>query len=204
MPERAMPGRELLPETIRRIVLTGFMGAGKTTTGALLAQSLGWRFIDSDLVIEREAGRSIAEIFAEQGEAAFRSLEAEIIRVQAIQEYSVLALGGGAIESALTREVLDTLTKTKIVFLDAPLDIMVERCLAQPNAAERPVLTDRDRLKQRFVSRLPHYRQAHLTISTAGLSPNDVVVRILSELTVTGVGEPAGVEIASEKGLPIR
>lgn len=199
-----MLGRPHLPETIRRIVLTGFMGAGKSTIGALLAQSLGWRFIDSDLVIEREAGRSIAQIFAEQGEAAFRTMEAEAIRAQTLREESVLALGGGAIESALTREVLSTLTKTKIVFLDAPLDVMVDRCLAQPNAAERPVLTDRLRLMQRFASRLPYYRQAHLTVPTAGLSPHDVAVRILSELTETGPAEPAAIEITDEKGLPTR
>lgn len=199
-----MPGRPHLPETIRRIVLTGFMGAGKSTIGALLAQSLGWHFIDSDLVIEREAGRSIAQIFAEQGEAAFRTMEAKAIRAQTLREESVLALGGGAIESALTREVLSTLTKTKIVFLDAPLDVMVDRCLAQPNAAERPVLTDRLRLLKRFASRLPYYRQAHLTVPTAGLSPHKVVVRILSELTETGPAEPAAIEITDEKGLPTR
>lgn len=193
-----------MPETIRRIVLTGFMGAGKSTIGALLAQSLGWRFIDSDLVIEREAGRSIAQIFAEQGEAAFRTMEAEAIHAQALREDSVLALGGGAIESAHTREVLNTLTKTKIVFLDAPLDVMVDRCLAQPNAAERPILTDRLRLTQRFASRLPYYRQAHLTVPTAGLSPHGVVVRILSELTEIGSVEPANFQITSEKGPPLR
>ena len=72
-----------LPRTIRRIVLTGFMGAGKSTVGPLLAQRLGWEFLDADTAIESHAARTIAEIFAQHGEAAFRTLEAEAIREHA-------------------------------------------------------------------------------------------------------------------------
>jgi shikimate kinase len=187
-----------MPPTIRCIVLTGFMGAGKSTTGALLAHTLGWRFLDSDAIIESRTGHTIAHIFAEQGEAAFRALEAGVIREHAGERDAaqnlVLALGGGAIEHAPTREILASFSDLRVVFLDAPLEVMVARCLAQPGAAERPVLADRERLAQRFSARLPHYRRAHLTVATADLSPQAVVERILSGLS----------ESLEEKGLPTR
>src|SRR5580698_2291257 len=120
-----------LPPTIRCIVLTGFMGAGKSTTGALLAHTLGWRFIDSDTAIENRTGLTVARIFAEQGEASFRALEAETIRDHVRDEHVVLALGGGAIENEKTRKVLSeaepALNPARVVFLDAPLDVMVAR-----------------------------------------------------------------------------
>jgi shikimate kinase len=171
-----------LPPTIRRIVLTGFMGAGKSTAGALLARELGWDFFDSDLVIEARAGRTIAQIFAASGEAAFRALEAQAIHDLSREENLVLALGGGAIEHELSRDTLHSLADTRIVFLDAPLEVMVARCLGQPDAAIRPVLADRERLIERFTSRLPHYRRAHLTVATAQLSPQQVVDAILAGL----------------------
>ncbi len=168
-----------LPESIRRIVLTGFMGAGKSTIGELLAQRLRWGFVDTDAVIESRAGMTIARIFAEQGEPAFRELEAEAIRYHAQAEEMVLALGGGAIESEAAREALQSLPHACVVFLDAPLDVMVARCLSQPGAAERPVLRDRERLTARLTARLPHYRRAHLTVSTVDLTPEAVANRIL-------------------------
>lgn len=168
--------------TIRRVVLTGFMGAGKSTIGALLAQRLGWNFLDVDTVIESRTGKTVAEIFAHQGEAAFRALEAEAIREQLRCENLVLALGGGAVETESTRELLATLGQTCVVFLDAPLEILVARCLAQPSAAERPVLADREGLLRRFEARLPYYRGAHLTIATAALTPQAVVAYILENL----------------------
>ena len=177
---------------ISAIILTGFMGAGKTTTGALLAERLGWRFVDSDHVIEQRAGCTIAEIFAAQGEAAFRTLEAETIRHLASETHLVLALGGGAIEHAPTRAALRALPGRRIVFLDAPFDTLVDRCSAQPDAPVRPVLRDRERLAQRWQSRLPLYREAHLTIDTSGRSPQTVADAILNVLFPTGHPEPLG------------
>lgn len=171
-----------LPQTIRRIVLTGFMGAGKSTIGALLALQLGWEFVDVDTAIEARTGKTVAQIFAQDGEAVFRALEVEAIRNHTLREGLVLALGGGAMESKSTRELLAGLDRTCVIFLDAPLDVLVARCLAQTNAAERPVLADRERLLRRFNSRLGFYRTAHLTIATAGLSPEEVVDGIVAEL----------------------
>lgn len=168
--------------TIRRIVLTGFMGAGKSTVGPLLAQNLEWEFLDADSVIESRGGKSIAEIFAEQGESAFRALEVDAIRDHARRENLVLALGGGALETEATRGLLASLDHACVLFLDAPLDVLVARCLAQPGAAVRPVLIDRESLHRRFDARLPYFRAAHLTIATAGLSARAVVDRILEDL----------------------
>jgi shikimate kinase len=187
-----------LPRKIRRIVLTGFMGAGKSTIGPLLAHSLGWDFLDADIAIEARAGKTVAEIFAQLGEAAFRALEAEAIHEHTVRENLVLALGGGAIETEETRKLLSALDDACVVFLDAPLDILVARCLAQPSAVERPVLADRDGLLRRFDARLPYYRDAHLTIATAGLSPQTVVTRILDAL------EPRCAIDATTEGAPIR
>jgi shikimate kinase len=172
------------------------MGAGKSTIGPLVAQSLGWEFVDSDAVIESRARKSVAEIFAQQGEAAFRALETDAIREHALRENLVLALGGGAIETESTRELLAALDSTWVLFLDAPLDTLVARCLTQPAAAERPVLADREGLLRRFQARLPYYRNAHLTITTSGLSPQAVVASILAAIEKYCTAEAATEGIA--------
>ena len=86
--------------SVRRVVLTGFMGSGKSTVGPLLAGRLGWRFVDADDVIVAETGMAIADFFARHGEAAFRQRERETIARLAGEDALVLALGGGAIEDA--------------------------------------------------------------------------------------------------------
>jgi shikimate kinase len=171
--------------SITSIVLTGFMGAGKTTAGALLAERLGWRFADSDHLVEKRAGTSVAEIFERRGEAAFRALEADVI-TEAITGAEggtgvVLALGGGALESAATRDFLAAQAGIRIVFLDAPLDTLLERCAGQANAPVRPVLRDREGLAARWEARQPMYRQAHWTVATAGRSAEEVAACIVKE-----------------------
>jgi len=88
---------------VRRIVLTGFMGSGKSTVGPLVARRLDWKFVDADDVIAAEAGSTIPEIFAREGEAAFRERERATIARLAGEAALVLALGGGAIETEATR-----------------------------------------------------------------------------------------------------
>lgn len=158
------------------------MGAGKSTVGALLAKKLSWEFVDADAVIEARVGMTIAAIFAEKGEQAFRVLEATVIRDLSRREKLVLALGGGALEAESTRTLWNELRGTCVVFLDAPLEVLVERCLAQPGAAERPVLADRERLLRRFEGRLPHYRAAHITMATGELDPAEVADCILDSI----------------------
>lgn len=190
----------LLPGTIRRIVLTGFMGAGKSTVGGLLAQALGWRFLDSDAVIETRTGMTIARIFEEQGESSFRALETAAIAELTREEHLILALGGGAVESASTRQLLAGLDDACIIFLDAPLEVMIARCLAQPGAAERPVLAAADLLPARLAARLPWYREAHLTIATEGSLPSAVVDRILNHLRDCGVTADAPALVKTSSG----
>ncbi|MBV8631969.1 MAG: shikimate kinase [Silvibacterium sp.] len=168
-----------IPATIRRIVLTGFMGAGKSTIGPLLARRLAWDFVDTDAAVESRTRLTIARIFAEKGESAFRALEAEAVCACAQSEKLILALGGGALESEGTRKALSGLDETCVIFLDAPIEVMLARCMAQPEAAERPVLHDRDRLAARLAKRLPHYRQAHLTVATVGRTPEAVADAII-------------------------
>ncbi|MFT4111502.1 shikimate kinase [Silvibacterium sp.] len=175
----SLPSHDLAP---RRIILIGFMGAGKSTTGRLLARALGWRFADSDELIQKQAGRTIAEIFSTDGEPAFRALESSVICEHSHGEKLVLALGGGAIEHPATREHLHAMPNTRVVYLEAPLELMIQRCLEEPGGATRPILADRTHLADRFQSRLPHYRSAHLTVPTAHLTPEQVVDQILAAL----------------------
>lgn len=158
------------------------MGAGKTTVGALLAERLGWDFVDSDRMVEVRTGMAIANIFERRGESAFRELEAAAVRDASVEERLVLALGGGALEKSETREFLASLTDTLIVFLEAPLETMIARCAGHEKGPVRPVLADRARLAERWNQRLPWYREAHLTVETSGLSPQAVVERILESL----------------------
>lgn len=183
---------------IVRVVLTGFMGAGKTTVGRALAERLGWAFVDADERVEARAGMAIAAIFERQGEARFRAMEAAEIREASGGERLVLALGGGALEAAATREFLASLPETLIVFLDAPLEKLLGRCEGQPDAAVRPVLRDRTRLEERWKTRLPWYREAHLTVDTAEKTVEAVVERIVEGMERPGMG--AGDSVAARRG----
>jgi shikimate kinase len=161
----------------RRIVLTGFMGSGKTTVGPLVASRLGWSFVDVDDAIEAEAGATIAEIFARHGEQAFRERERAAIARLAAGDGLVLALGGGAIEHPATRELLLTTPGTLLVHLEVKLATTLSRCKGTEHA--RPVLADQANLAARYRRRLPLYRQAHLSIPVDALSPKKVVEAIL-------------------------
>jgi shikimate kinase len=162
---------------IKRIVLTGFMGSGKSTVGPLVAARLGWRFVDADNVIEAEAGSRIAEIFASHGEAAFRDLEHATIMRVAADDGLVLALGGGAIERAETRELLLTGEGTLLVHLEVTLETTLARCGGTEH--ERPVLADRLNLESRYTRRLPLYRTAHASIATDTLTPDEIAEAVL-------------------------
>jgi shikimate kinase len=96
----------MIPGPYRNIALIGFMGAGKSTAAAALAERLGWEFADADVEIEREAGKPIPRIFAEDGEPAFRALEERVAARLLARIEIVVALGGGAVTSPLIRERL--------------------------------------------------------------------------------------------------
>jgi shikimate kinase len=161
----------------RRIVLTGFMGSGKSTVGPLVAARLGWDFVDADDVIEAEAGCTIAELFARHGEAAFRERERITIEKLATREALVLALGGGAIESEATRRLLIDSPGTLLVHLEVKLETTLARCRGTEKT--RPVLADQQNLAGRYHRRMPLYRTAHVSIVVDALTPDEVVDEVL-------------------------
>jgi shikimate kinase len=161
----------------RRIVLTGFMGSGKSTAGRLLAARLGWRFLDLDDVIESEAGCTITEIFSRHGEAAFRDREhAAIVRLIEGEDI-VLALGGGAIESEQNRALLLSSPGTLLIHLEVELATTLARC--RGTEGTRPLLADQAGLAARYQRRLPLYRAAQVSIRADALTPEQVVDTIL-------------------------
>jgi len=162
----------------RRIVLTGFMGSGKSTVGPLVAKRLGWGFTDVDEVIEAEAGTTIAELFARHGEAQFREREHATIARLAAGEALVLALGGGAIEHPVTRALLVGGAGTLLVHLEVELATTLARCSGTEHT--RPILAEQANLANRYERRLPLYREAHVSIAVDALTPEQVVERIVT------------------------
>ena len=160
----------------RRIALTGFMGSGKSTVGPLVARQLGWRFVDADDVIAAEAGSTIPEIFAREGEAAFRERERATIARLAGEDALVLALGGGAIESEATRSLLRNAPETLLVHLEVELTTTLARCRGTQHL--RPILADEANLASRYQRRLPLYRTAHVSIAVDALTPQQVAEAI--------------------------
>lgn len=138
------------------LFLTGFMGSGKSSVGKLLAQKLRWPFLDTDACIEAESGRRIAQIFAEEGEKAFRSMELEIC--QRLPANHVVALGGGTYIQEAHREVLAS--KGLTIFLEWPIDILLARVLGDE---ARPLAKDPQAFRQLYQQRLPMYRLAEIT-----------------------------------------
>ena len=161
----------------RRIVLTGFMGSGKSTVGPMLAARLGWKFLDVDDVIEAEAGATIADLFARHGEAAFRDREQAAIARLCAGDALVLALGGGAIEHEGTRALLLTAPGTLLVHLEVELATTLARCRGTEHT--RPILADQANLASRYARRLPLYRTAHVSIPVDALTPAQAVDAIL-------------------------
>ncbi|SDU88842.1 shikimate kinase [Microlunatus sagamiharensis] len=162
-----------------RLVLVGAPGSGKSTVGALLAQRWGEPFADVDAVIEARTGRSIAEIFADEGEPAFRALE-EGTTAELLDGAGVLALGGGAVMSAATRQAL----------ADHPvawLQVSVAHAAGRVGLNEaRPLLLGnvRGRLVRLLAERAPLYAAvATVTVETDGLEPVEVADRVEEALT---------------------
>ncbi len=187
--ETTPPTAATLHPSLRRIVLTGFMGAGKSTVGRLLAAQLEWTFIDLDAHLEARAGASIPELFERHGEPHFRRLESSALASVLRQPYVVLALGGGAPETLTNRLLLEQTPGTLTVFLEAPFAALLDRCMLQAlhpgvgasvRDADRPNLRDVTAAQSRFNARHPLYRRlARLTIDTASMSPEQVVPDLL-------------------------
>jgi shikimate kinase len=171
------------------VTLIGYRATGKTTLARLLAERLGWPWIDADVEIERRAGKSIAHIFAADGEPAFRDLEAQVIADLCRRDRLVLAAGGGAPLRPDSR--LAMRQGGKVVWLSArPETILARMSGDATTAARRPSLTDKAPLEEIIhvlQCRTPIYRQAaHLAIDTEGKTPEGLASEILEQLKLDG------------------
>ena len=169
------------PTHLKRLVLTGFMGAGKSTIGRLLAARLGWNFLDLDAHLEARTSATIPQLFEHHGEAHFRRLESTALASALGCSNTVLALGGGTPEDLTNRLLLEQTPATFTIFLDAPFPTLFDRCMLQDIA--RPVLTDPAAAQLRFERRHPLYRRlAGLTIDTSDQTPAQTVDALLVAL----------------------
>ena len=185
----SVPPAAVLPSRISRLVLTGFMGAGKSTVGRHLADHLGWTFLDLDDLIADLAGIAIPEIFATLGEPHLRRLESRALARALARPNTVLALGGGAPETLGNRLLIEQTPGTVAIFLDAPFPTLFDRCMLQaltPSATARPNLADPIAAELRFRLRHPLYcRLAHHTLETSALTPQATVPAILHLLSAS-------------------
>jgi shikimate kinase len=163
-----------VPERPTRVVLVGFMGSGKTSVGRLLARRLGYRFEDMDRRIERRAGRTIAAIFREDGEEAFREMEREEARALARARGCVVAAGGGAFSRPETRALLQEGALT--VWLRCGLDRVLPRLRT---GARRPLAGNRDIMRALLAEREPSYRMADVAVDASAGTPREVADRLV-------------------------
>ncbi len=166
------------------LTLIGYRATGKTTLAKLLAERLGWDWIDADAEIERRAGKSIARIFAEEGEPAFRDLEAEVIADLCRRDRLVMAAGGGAPLRPESRRAMRA--AGKVVWLTArPETILARMSTDATTTARRPNLTDKTPLEEiveLLKKREPVYREsADWAVDTEGRTPEVLVEEILEE-----------------------
>ena len=170
----------------RHLVLIGMMGVGKSSVGRRLALRLGRQFLDTDKMVEEEAGCSVADIFAGEGEAAFRTLEAAAVR-KALdsQPYAVIAFGGGAVLDPITRGLARQLAL--VVWLQAPARELARRVSAsmrRSGGAARPLLAQ-GRSTEQVLDEIARAREdayksaAHVLVDTAGRSPGQAATAVL-------------------------
>jgi shikimate kinase len=175
-----------LPE---RIFLSGFMGAGKSTLGRILAQKLERPFEDLDDKIEEKAGKSIPNIFDKSGEAGFRTVERRAIMDVIRNDEGIIALGGGSLQN---QHLLDHIKLNGLlVFIETPISVILDRISGDSN---RPLLVDEDgnskskemlrqELQALYDDRLPLYEQAVIKITDDGSgSPEDLVEMLLKKI----------------------
>ncbi|GAC1417890.1 MAG: shikimate kinase [Acidobacteriaceae bacterium] len=192
VPSAPLSRTAVAPPGVLRVVLTGFMGAGKTTVGRLLAEHLGWELLDLDAHIEARTGLTVPAIFEAHGEPHFRRLESGALASALGRKHVVLALGGGTPEVLTNRLLLEQTPGTSTVFLDAPFPALFDRCMLQAlavaeGATLRPVLSDPVAAEARFAARQPLYRRlARITVMTAELTPEETAAVVLELLGRSG------------------
>ena len=163
----------------KAVALVGFMAAGKSKIGRLLAKRLNWPFVDTDQHIEQAMGRSIADIFREQGESVFREAERASIAALIAGDARVLAVGGGAFVDPDNRAALNRHALT--VWLDVPFDLILPRLARSRN---RPLAANQaeSELRALWEERRQYYAAAQVRIEVTGEDPNATVASILGAL----------------------
>ena len=163
-----------------RIALIGFMGSGKTTVGKLVADRLGFRFLDLDLLIVEIAGKAIRRIFAENGEEFFRQIESDALYSLREMHRVVIATGGGAPVRQENQEFFQNLAAT--FYLEVSFREFLSRTGRDP---ARPLLRRSEKeLKHLYGCRLPIYRKLGQRILTDGRRPEEIAEEIMSSLAV--------------------
>lgn len=160
-----------------RIFLVGFMGSGKTTVGRLLAEKLGFEFVDLDDEICRRAGTTIPDIFERAGEAAFRQMETETLKEIVRRTNIVVALGGGAFVGQENRRLIRQHGVS--IWLDCPLSVILARL---DGVTDRPLFRTPSQVEALYHRRLPSYALSDIRINAGRVSPEEVVHEILSRL----------------------
>jgi shikimate kinase len=163
-----------------KIIITGFMGTGKSFVGKMLAEKLGYVFKDMDEIIVKENGMTISEIFDKFGEAFFRSLEMEVLERELIGERMVISTGGGAVIAAENRKIMRR--EGLVVNITATPEAIFERLMYDNN---RPLLMGVDRIsliKKILAERDAYYADADIQIDTTGKNVDDVVREIIDEI----------------------
>ena len=162
------------------VFLIGIMGTGKTTIARLLATELGYRFFDTDVLIEQIAGKKINQIFADEGEETFREWESQVLSQLAAYTKLTIATGGGIV---LRRMNWSYLQHGLVIWLDAPVEVLIERL---QNDTTRPLLQTSDptsTLKNLLEQRRHLYAQADLHIPiTARETPEQITSRVIAAI----------------------
>jgi shikimate kinase len=167
-----------LPE---RFFFTGYMGAGKTTVGRMLARHIGFQFIDTDKELTKRHGKSMTQLFETLGEQAFREAELNLIQELSTARRLVISTGGGT----LVRDEPLHVAKSSgtIIYLKAPVEVLFERVIFSPK--DRPMLdvpNAEEVFTERFKAREPFYRQAHIHVDADRRHPERVINQILKQI----------------------
>ncbi|MBR2042358.1 MAG: shikimate dehydrogenase [Oscillospiraceae bacterium] len=171
-PEKAENIYQELLRTKKNIVLIGMPGSGKTTVGKMLSESLSMEFIDSDAVITEKTGREISDIFANEGEKAFRKIESEVISELSGKTGCIIATGGGAV---LDAENVKNLSKNgKIYFIDRPPENLIP-------TSDRPTASSIEAIKKRYDERISIYRKSADKIICADCTAKEVQEKIMED-----------------------